>query len=402
MKTYIYKLKDEAGRTMHGFMEARNKKELKQKLMRHSQYFFVAAYPYPRQRIFQKRVSLEILLMFTHRLSALIESGIPILSAMNILWRQTEDKTLQLVISHLRRHLEEGNRISEALNDFPNIFPVIYRALISVAERAGGLVLILKKLTYHLDYQKKIIARAKRATMYPAIVISLSLIVILGLFTFVVPTFQKVLEQLSVELPGLTKAILLISATLRSPVFIVGVMIVGVGVIFAYKVMRKNRRFSYYMDTYKLKIPFFGRLIYLFSLSQFIRSLGLLLGAGLPIIESFEVSKGTVENSKISGSLNASQRKVEQGVSLYESFNDVRDYPVMMTEMVGVGESSGTIVKVFDNLALHFDEEVDYNINKFLTAIEPSLIIFVGVIVLLTLLAIYLPIFTLWESLSIR
>lgn len=402
MKTYIYKLKDETGRTLHGFMEARNKKELKQKLMRHSQYFFVAAYPYPRRRIFQKRVGLETLLMFTHRLSALVESGIPILSAMNILWRQTEDKTLQMVISHLRRHLEEGNRISEALNDFPNIFPPIYRALISVAERAGGLVMILKKLTYHLDYQKKIISRTKRATMYPIIVISLSMIVILGLFTFVVPTFQKVLDQLDVELPTLTKIILLISATLRSPVFLIGAVIVVAGVIFVYKGMRKNRKFTYYMDTYKLKIPFFGHLIYLFSLSQFIRSLGLLLGAGLPIVESFEVSKGTVENSKISRSLTTSQRKVEQGVSLYESFGDARDYPVMLTEMVGVGESSGTIVKVFDNLALHFDEEVDYNINKFLTAIEPSLIIFVGTIVLLTLLAIYLPIFTLWESLSIR
>ena len=400
MKTYIYKLKDETGRVLHGFMEARNKKDLKQRLMRHSQYFFVAAYPYPRQRIFQKRIGLEALLMFTHRLCALIESGIPILSAMNILWRQTEDKTLQLVISHLRRHLEEGNRISQALNDFPNIFPVMYRALISVAERAGGLVLILRKLTQHLEYQKRIISRTKRATMYPAIVISLAMLVIIGLFTFVVPTFQKVLNQMSVELPGLTKAILAVSAALRSPVFIASTVIVGATVFASYKVMRKSKKFAYYLDMYKLKIPFFGHLIYIFSLSQFIRSLGLLLGSGLPIVESFEVSKGTVENAKISRSLNASQRKVEQGVSLYESFNDARNYPVMMTEMVGVGESSGTIVKIFDNLAVYFDEEVDYNINKFLTAMEPSLIIFVGGVVLLTLLAIYLPIFTLWESLG--
>lgn len=398
MRNYVYKLKDESGKTLYGFSEAHNKKDLKKRL-RHSSFFFISAELYDRKKIFGSKVDLEALLVFTRRLSSLIEAGIPILTAMHILWRQTEDKTIQLVISHIRNRLEEGRKISIALDDFPKMFPPMYRAMISVAEKAGGLVVILKRLTKYLEYQKLFITRTKKATLYPAIVAIFAFLVLIGMFVVVVPRFQVVLEQLHVELPFITRAVLGMSEMMRSPIFMIGAFLFLVIIISVYKVFKHDPKFAQTVDYYKLKIPFVGNILYSLALGRFVRSLSILAGAGLPIVESFEVAKTTTSNQYIVGGINQAQKKIERGQSLYESFKEAKLFPVMFVEMVGVGESSGAIVQSLENLADHFDEEVEYKQNKFFTLLEPILILSVGIIVIITLLAIYMPIFSLWQGL---
>lgn len=399
MQNYIYKLKDDRGKILYGFVEANDVKELKKKL-RQSKFYFISASPCDQRKIFDKKVDLEALLMFTNRLSSLIEAGIPILTAMYILWRQTEDKTLQLVVSHIRRNLEEGRKISEALDDFPKIFPPMYRALIGVAEKAGGLVYILKKLSEYLQYQKEIIVRTKKATLYPTIVVIFAFLVLIAMFTFVVPTFQQVLVKLNAQLPLLTQIVLSISKVLRSWVFIVSMIVLAVLLITLHKYLLRREKYVSALDYYQLKIPFFGHLFFINYLSRFVRSLSILLGAGLPIVECFQVAKTTIGNHEIVKNVDVVKKRLEQGTSLYEAFQDARIFPILLVEMIGVGESSGTFVKVLENLAKHFDEEVDYNVNKILTMLEPFLIIFVGLIVIITLLAVYLPIFSIWQNLT--
>jgi len=398
-KYYIYTVKDDTGKVIHGLMEARDKRFVKQKL-RHSQLYFLGARPYQERKIFSAKIDLEALLMFTHRLASMVGSGIPILSAMHILWRQTEDQTLQLVISHIYRNLEEGEKISTVLKDFPGIFPPMYVALIGVAEQSGGLVYILNKLTEYLKYQKDVITRTKKATLYPMIVTAFAVLVLMFMFVFVVPTFQKVLSQLKVELPFLTQIILNISQMLRSGIFIVTVFIVVAAFFVLYLQLRRMKPVSYFIDEFKLKIPFIGGILYNISVSRFVRSLSILLAAGLPLLESFQISKTVADNKAIIRGIERVQKKVEGGSPLNASFKEAGIFPVMLIEMVGVGEASGTIVQVLENLANHFDEEVDYKLNRFFTILEPLLIIFVGSIVIVTLLAIYLPIFTIWNSLA--
>jgi type IV pilus assembly protein PilC len=399
MKTFIYKLKDQSGKTLYGFTEAENKRELKHKF-RYSQFYFISAEAARRKDIFKRKADLNQLLMFTHRFSSLIEAGIPILSAVMILWRQTDDQTLQLVISHMREKMEGGETLTRALKDFPRIFPLMYTALIGVAEKAGGLVHVLKKLTSYLEYQKNIISRTQKATLYPTIVIVFAVIVLLGMFTFVVPTFENVLSKLDIELPILTKAILWISQTLRSGYFILGVFIFVTAGIFIYKWLKRGEKFAYRVDDLKLRIPFFGDILYTVAISRFIHSLGILMGAGVPIIQSFDAAESTVANRKIENSIASVQKQIEHGESLYKSFDEQKDFPIILTEMVGVGETSGTIVDIFERLATHFDQEVDYRLNRFLTFLEPFLIIFVGGIVILILLSVYMPIFSLWQGLA--
>jgi type IV pilus assembly protein PilC len=398
MNTYIYKLKDQNGKTLFGLEEATNKEELRLKL-RAANYYFISADPFDPQKIFKQRLDLEGLLLFTYRLGSLIEAGIPILSGLNILWRQTEDKTMQLVIHYLRRRLEEGETLSSALSDFPGIFPALYVALIKVAEKTGGLPAVLQTLRKYLQYLKDLITRIKKAAIYPAIVIGFAVLVLLGMFTFVVPVFQNVLMKLKVELPLLTRIILAIAQILKSPIFLLSMILLFVAGFIIYRKLKRDPVYAYRIDSMKLKIPLVGHVYYLVCMSRFVHALSVLFSAGLPILESFEVAKSTTANRKIARAIDDVSRRIEQGDSVYTAFQGSKIFPTMLVEMVGVGESGGVIAKILENLANYFDEEVDYKLNKLLTIMEPLLIIFVGAIVLITLLAIYLPIFAIWKGL---
>ena len=399
MSMFLYKLKDETGRVFWGVVEARDKKEVKRKF-RSTEYFLIGVESYSKKKLSQMRLPLDALVIFTHRFYSLIEAGLPILSALNILWRQSESHDVQIITSHIRKCLEDGSNLGEAINEFPLVFPVMYRALISVAEEGAGLVPILAKISEYLEDQKAFIARAKKAVLYPSLVLVFAVLVLLGMFLFVVPTFQKVLEKLHVKLPFFTQLIFHISEVLRSGYFYLFLGLVVGGGIVVYKKFRTNRHFRLWMDDFKLRVPYFRNIFYMLSMSRFVRSLSLLIGAGISIIVSLDTAKTTVVNQKIEQAVDEIRKQVIEGISLYPAFKSTKMFPLMLVEMIGIGETSGSLAKLLTKSAVHFDEEVDYYINKFLTYLEPLLIILVGGIVGIILLGIYLPIFSLWVGLS--
>lgn len=396
---FVYQLKDEIGKTLYGFCEAADVSDVKRQL-RQSGYYFISARPFKIETIFRVKVDLDQLLMFTRRLSSLIEAGIPILSAMDILWRQTEDKDMQLVISHIRRNIERGSTIAESLDHFPRMFSPMYRSLISVSERAGDFVYILKRLVSYIERQKMIVTRTKKATFYPLLVVVFAVLVLAMMFVFVVPTFQTVLVKLNVELPLLTRMIIGLSEFMRSWYFLIFTAVLAGGGWFSYRQLRRHPGFSYVIDSMKLKLPILGPIYYLTTIGRFVNSLSVLMTSGLPLVQSFDLAKKTTANQRLMSGIGEVQSEIEQGQSVYKSFKEIKIFPVLMVEMIGVGESSGSMVNSLENLTRHFDEEVDYRLNKVLTLIEPLLIIIVGGVVIVTLLAIYLPIFSIWQGLT--
>ncbi len=401
MISFLYQVKDEMGRNLYGIVDARNKKEAKKKISGYD-YYFVSAKPCNKKSIFKKTVKFQEVLMFTHRMTSLMEAGIPILAAMNILWRQSEDKTIQIVISQIRTRLEEGSDMSTSLDSFPRIFPNVYRALIRVGEKSGALVHVLTRLSEYLEYRADMVSRIKKVTMYPIVVIIFAVIIVIFLFSFVVPRFEKVLMRMDVELPMITRVILDISKKMQSPTFIFGALVTIVGGIALFGYLKKFDKFAYWVDKMILKIPYFGHIVTVLSLSQLVRSLTILLGAGVPVLESIDVANTTTNNRKLINDLTKVKKDIEEGNSLYHSFKKIRDFPVLLTEMIGIGESSGMMVKILEKVTKHFDDEVDMEMNKFLTLLEPALILIVGGIVILVLLAIYLPIMSIWQSMMNR
>ncbi|MCA9406048.1 MAG: type II secretion system F family protein, partial [Candidatus Omnitrophica bacterium] len=308
----------------------------------------------------------------------------------------------QIIVSYIKKQLEEGNRISASMDAFPNCFPLVYRALIKVGELGGALVPVLKKLSEYLDYQAAMIARTKKALLYPSIVLVVAFLVVLFMFFFVVPRFAVILERLKVDLPVITQMVMAFSDFVRSPWFFVLLGLFVSGIFTYFKYFRKQSSIAYAVDAIAIKIPYFGKLMMTMALSQFVRSLSILLGSGVSVLESIKVATTTAGNAKIEESLKKVRVDLERGSSMYESFQSVQYFPILLTEMVGIGETSGTIVPVLGKLTHHFDQEVDYELNRFLTILEPVLIILVGSIVLVTMASIYMPIASIWQGLATR
>lgn len=399
MPNYLYKIKDENGKSLYGIWEAGDIRELKSRLRPLGGYF-INARIFDIRTLKNQKCSFDSLLMFTHRVTSLIQSGIPILSALNILWKQSEEKTIQIVNSRMYRHVEEGETMSAALDEFPEIFPYIYRAMVRVGEKTGSLVYVLRKIVEYLEYQRQFKTRVKKAMLYPCIVMGLTIMVLIGMFTFVVPTFQKVLIGLKVELPLITKIVLGISNLMINRYFDMFLIILIISSIIIFREIRKLPEFGNKIDKLILYIPFFGNLLLTMTISRFINSLHILMGSGLPIVESLDVAQSTIANRYLIGHISTVKEGVKQGRSLYDTFKETKVFPTLLVEMLGIGEKVGTIGSILENLTKHFDEEVDYKLNKFLTMIEPMLIIIVGVIILITMLAIYMPIFAIWNKLA--
>ena len=404
MPSFIYKVKDDSGRVFSGVLEADNARALRKKLHDSGYYVISVTLAKEKKRLpfFEKKINLDTLLLFTHQLSSMIEAGMPILMSLNILWREIDHPKMQVVISQIRNRLSEGKSLSEATEEFPDVFPVMYRALLKVAETGGGLAIVLKKLTQYLEKQREFITKIKRALTYPLIVIGVAVVVVILMLTLVVPTFQRVFRMINIELPFLTQLVINISKIMRTFYFWLAFIGIIALFVFVYKRLRKNPKTALAIDRLKLKLPVMGRIFYLASLGRFTRSLSLLVGGGLPIAESMDIASQTAVNKEIESSLDWAKRRIVEGVALNEALRETKTFPAILVEMIAVGEQSGTLAEMLEKVAIHFEEELDSRISRFLTMLEPLLIVFVGGIVVFILLSIYLPIFKLWGALAQR
>ncbi|MCM8773606.1 MAG: type II secretion system F family protein, partial [Candidatus Omnitrophica bacterium] len=306
---------------------------------------------------------------------------------------------MQVVISQIRNRLSTGSSFSQAINEFPDVFPVMYRALLPVAETGAGFIPILKRITEYLNNQKEFIGKIKKATTYPIIVLGFAILVVILMLVIVVPIFQKVFAKIKVELPYLTQLIIKLSLIMRSFTFWIIVGVVFLGIIIFYKKLSSHPQGRFLLDRFKLKIPLFGRIFYIASLSRLVRSLGLLLGSGVPVSQSIEVAKATILNKAIENHLVWVGQRITEGEYLSEALRSTNIFPSLLIEMVAVGEHSGSLAEMLMKVSHYFEEELDKRMNKFLSLLEPALIIIVGGIVMFVLLAIYLPIFKLWQGL---
>ncbi|MDD5449494.1 MAG: type II secretion system F family protein [Candidatus Omnitrophica bacterium] len=399
---FIYKVKDVGGKTYLGVSEAEDVRILKQNL-RERGWYALKISPFKEKKrgiLFRRRVDINLLIMFTHELASILDAGIPILNGLDIMWKQIDDPTFQIVISQIRNRLSQGRSISEAFNEFPDIFPPIYRSLLGVAETSGNLVKALRKLLEYLIIRKEFIVKIKKITTYPLIVVCFSLFVVLLMLLWVVPIFNSVFIKLKIQLPLFTRLVMGISSVMRTGGFWLFIALLFLTLFFVYRKFRSYFFGREAIDRFKLKVPILGRIIYDASVAQFCRSLSLLLDGGLPITLSMEMAKSTVMNTKILKALNSAQAKVVEGATLAASLSESGVFPQFLVEMISVGEESGTLVEMLDKIGLHFEEELDYRLNKFLTFLEPLLIIVVGGLVVFILLSIYLPIFKLWGGIA--
>ena len=344
--------------------------------------------------LFKKKVKEQDLAIFTRQLGAMIGAGISIAQALEILSEQLPNPTLKDSIAAVKDDVITGMSISKAMAKHPKVFPPFLVNLIAAAEESGKLDETLKRATTYYEKLAAIKGKIKSASWYPTAVLVIATIIVLGLLTFVVPTFAQIYNSFGGELPFLTQLLIDISNNLKENIlFILGFLIIF---FLINRIFYKTYQGKKFYHNLFLKIPLIGKILHKGALAKFARTFATLISGGVPIIRAVEIASSTVGNTLIEESLEKTKNDIEKGKPINQSL-DKKYFPPMFIAMAAVGENTGRLDEMLDTIANFYEDEVDREVDALISTLEPMLMVVIGGIVGFILIALYLPIFKMGE-----
>ncbi len=346
---------------------------------------------------FRPRVKERDLALFTRQLGAMIAAGISIAESLEILAEQMPNKTLAEALEDVKNEVLAGVSLAEAMKKHPHVFPPFLINLIAAAEESGKMDVILQRAT---EYYEKIAAIKRKlvsASWYPITVVVVATIIVLGILTFIVPTFAKLYESFGSNLPFLTQMIINISNTLKENFLYIILGITGLAILLVY--FYRTPAGKEFFHRISLKLPILGEIFLKGAIAKFARTLATLINGGVPITRALEISATVAGNVVIEKSVRKARDEVERGQPIYKSL-DKEIFPPIFIAMVRVGEDTGKLDEMLDTIANFFEDEVDRAVEGMLSVIEPLLMVFIGGIIGVVILALYLPIFKMGELIT--
>jgi type IV pilus assembly protein PilC len=340
------------------------------------------------------RVKDKDIVIFTRQFSTMIDAGLPLVQCLEILSKQTENKTLAKVINDVKVDVETGATYADALKKHPRTFNELYVNMVAAGEAGGILDTILNRLASYIEKTMKLKKKVKGAMIYPAVIIAVAVLVIAIILIFVIPTFAKMFAQLGGVLPLPTRIVIGASKFLSGiGGLIILLSIVGL-VIFIIQ-FRRTESGKKLIDKILLKMPVIGILIRKVAVAKFTRTLGTLIQSGVPILDGLDITARTAGNKVIEGSILQTRQSVSEGKTLSEPLTKTGTFPPMVTQMIAVGESTGALDSMLSKIADFYDEEVDDAVANLTALLEPMLMVFLGITVGFIVISMYLPIFKL-------
>ena len=395
MAIFKYRGKNKAGNVFEGERTGRNANEVITALEKEQ----IQVLSIERKRLKfaipliggRKSVSLKTLAVFNRQLSVMFNAGLPITQAIGILAQQQKDKYFQSVLTEVRKDVEAGANLSNAMRKHPGVFNDLYTSMIQAGEASGNLDTILLRLSAYIEGQSKLIGRVKSAMTYPVVVVSIALVLTGVLLWKVVPVFEDMFTQMGAELPVLTTMV-----TSASKFFIgnmLWIFLFFAGLIFAFRSYYRTFKGRRVIDNIKLKIWVFGDVLTKLAVARVTRTLATLLTSGVEIIESLTITAKTSGNAVIEDAVLKSRALVQEGKPLWESWEETKRFPYMVTQMVAVGEQTGSLSTMLGKVADFYDEECDQAVAAITSLMEPLMILVLGGIVGTVVIAMYLPLF---------
>ena len=337
------------------------------------------------------KVKKKSLAIFTRQLATMIDAGLPLVQSLEILSQQEEDETFQEIISTIKNEVEGGATLAAALQKHPKVFDDMYVNLVVAAEEAGTLDVILSRLATHIEKMEELKKKIKSALVYPAMIVTVAIGVTIILMVFVVPVFEKLFAGIGSTLPMPTRVVIAVSNIFKSylPIVIAIVIILVIVLQRYYKTENGKRR----IDDLILKLPIFGELLRKVAIARFARTLGTLVSSGVPILESLNIVAGAAGNKVVEEAILRGRISISEGQSISEPLSQSGVFPMMVTQMISVGETTGSLELMLNKVADFYESEVDTAVATLSSMLEPVLMIFLGVIVGGLVIAMYLPIF---------
>jgi type IV pilus assembly protein PilC len=401
MPVFTYRGTNRSGGSVAGEMTAASKAEL-QTLLRRQQITPTKMSEKGKEfnmPTFGGSVSAKELAVFTRQFSVMIDAGLPLVQCLEILASQQENKLFQKVLTGTRSAVEGGSNLSAAMKQYPKVFDPLYSNMVEAGETGGILDTILQRLSTYIEKNVKLKAAVKSAMIYPIGVLSIAGGVITLLLWKVVPIFATLFAGLGVDLPLPTKIVIAASNFVGS---IFGLLIVvgAVAAVFGIKIWYGTAQGRYILDSIVLKLPVLGILMRKIAVARFTRTLGTLISSGVPILEGLDITAKTSGNAVVERALFQVRKALEEGKSLTEPLKDSAVFPGMVTQMIAVGEQTGAMDAMLQKIADFYEDEVDAAVKDLLTALEPIMIVFLGIVVGGVVISMYLPLFSLIGKLS--
>jgi type IV pilus assembly protein PilC len=344
-------------------------------------------------------VDAKELAIFTRQFSVMIDAGLPLVQCLEILAGQQENKSFQKILNSVRGSVEGGTTLSAAMKQHEKVFDPLYYNMVEAGETGGILDTILQRLSLYIEKNVKLKRAVKSAMIYPIAVMGIAALVIILLLWKVVPIFVDLFNGLGVDLPLPTRIVIMLSHFVGS---IYGLLIVVgfAGAVVALKFWYATPQGRYAIDAVVLKIPVLGIVMRKIAVARFTRTLGTLISSGVPILEGLDITARTSGNAVVERAISQTRKAVEAGRSLVDPLKETDVFPGMVTQMIGVGEQTGAMDAMLQKIADFYEDEVDAAVKDLLTALEPVMIVFLGLVVGGIVISMYLPLFSLIGQLA--
>jgi type IV pilus assembly protein PilC len=340
-----------------------------------------------------ERVTLKDMVVFSRQFSAMVSSGVAMLRTLSIIVEQCPNKRLKLALDDIRRSVESGLSLSDAMARQPSIFDKLYIAIVKAGETGGILSDVLKRLADYLEYREKLNQKVRAAMVYPSVVLVIAVGVFWAMLTFVLPVFEGLFKNIGGELPLYTQFLITLSEAVRSIYMVFFLALCGVAFYFLRKYYRTQSG-RLYIDGLQLTLPLFGDLIKKVAIARFTRTFGTLIRAGVPMLNALDVVKDTAGNAVVAKGIDQIYDEVRSGGTISKPMSRNNIFPPMVTQMIAVGEETGRLDDMLSKVADFYDLEVENSVEQLTSLLEPLMVVGIGGVVGSVVVGMYLPIFT--------
>jgi type IV pilus assembly protein PilC len=402
MSTYVFRAVDLAGGKARGEIEADSKQAVADQLKARGLVVLDVIDKHKSKEIelaFLKKVSLPDLAVFSRQLATMISSGMSILRALYVLEEQTQNQLLKETIVAVRKDVEAGLSFSDAMARHPKVFSQLFVAMVRAGEAGGVLESSLERVASQMEKDSALRKQIRSAMVYPTLVISFALIVLIAMVAFVIPVFVGVFKQFGGELPAITQVCVGASHLVTHDWY---ALILGTGaVVFGFLKWKRSAMGHRQWDRFKLRIPMkIGKIVQEVALARWSRTLSSLVAAGVPLLQALEIVGKTGGNIEVEEAMEGVIASVKRGGTLAAPLAKTKIFPTMVAHMVGVGEETGALDSMLGKIAEFYEERVDASIKALTSILEPVMILFIGGIVGFVVIAMYMPLFSVYEHIG--
>lgn len=401
MAVFAYKAKSKEGKVIKGKLESNNKKSAVREL---SQMNLIVFEVEPINSLLNKEITIgkplkqRDFVIFLRQFATMIESGILIVNTIDLLAEQTESDALKDALIIISEEVKEGRSLSEAMSDYPELFPNLLVQMIRTGEVGGNLQEVLDRMATYYEKQYNLRQKISTALTYPLVVSTFAILITIFLLLFIVPVFGDMYAKMGEDLPFLTRLVLGLSDFIRDFWWLFAILILFL--VYGYRQMRKKKEGNYYLDYISLKIPIIGNFIQKAVLARMTQTLSSLLNSSVPILQAIDVTGDVVGNQVVKNVLEEARQSVEKGESLAKPMEKSWVFPPLIIQMIRVGEESGALDEMLMKVAQIYDQDVNEASDKLQSLIEPVLIVFLAIVVGLIVLSIVIPMFGLFNTVS--